>query len=301
MTNFVVANWNGCSFALPSTASTMELHKTAAESCDVSFPFAIELSTGEVIASSNQSISEHPDIVTVAKILGDIWDGASFRIPLNMYPLSKSESDLSVFKSLVRVFGGPGSNVHTFAWYQWILQCIYIESCSVLELCDRFRNFFGCSNDGKLTGIYLKAEKMKTFLDLSALPASVELFTAARYSLTEIKGLDKLSGKQLRCLDVRRNPGLQIDLEPLTRSSPRSTGNPLRFLCADGVQISRSLIGDDFQSENPKRQDKHNKGLHRLAEKWVKTSVLNRLVMGRNRDHCRSVLEKRGPEGYSRE
>ena len=95
--NFVVTNREGCTIALPPTATLIDLRNSVAESCNVSFHFELQM-VGETIVSTrpstNQSLGQIPDIVSMAETMHDIW-GSGFRIPLRIYPVIASEDDLA--------------------------------------------------------------------------------------------------------------------------------------------------------------------------------------------------------------
>ena len=120
------------------------------------------------------------------------------------------------------------------------------------------------------------------------LPDTIEVLRLGRNSLTKVLGLDHLTGKKLRHLDVERNP-FEIDLQPLNRSSPLSTDNPLRSLNVNAYHISWYLLGNRGIRIDPiggvdlqYSADRifHNR-VHEAAERWIKSSVLNHMTLGR--------------------
>ena len=72
-------------------------------------------------------------------------------------------------------------------------------------------------------------------VNLIFLPPTVIQLNLERNLLTAVLGLDKLAGKRLRTLNIRKNP-LEIDLKPLVRS-------PLRYTKFVSVSQKRWYIG----------------------------------------------------------
>lgn len=109
---FVIVNRDGCSFAMSSSASDIELLKNVAEICNVSFPFSIKL-LGKTFVSSqlttNRTIAKIPGIIAVADDLAKIW-GPGFRIPLQLLRPRPSADDRTVYVNLAQMFGGVDGN-----------------------------------------------------------------------------------------------------------------------------------------------------------------------------------------------
>ena len=283
---FVVTNRGGsnCSFALDATASVMDLKRSVVDSCTVSSNFDIQL-FGETIVSSqtpiNEIIAGNTHIMTASHDLYQIW-GNGFRIPITMHPIMAQ--NVNIFESLSKLFGGPRSNVYKHDWYKFILQCLdESPKCTVQDLCDRWE-YFTCDN-GALISIKLR-QKLTGHIDLTLLPDSIVSLALARNWFTEIIGLEKLAGKRLQYLDVRGSP-LEIDLEPLTKTSWKSILNPLTFIRVNVYQISRSLLGIGIRQQkhpdNHREREEMNNQVHDAALKWFRSSILDCMTLGRSR------------------
>ena len=274
----VHANHIGPVVTLGQDASADELHDAIAESCNISFPFELHL-TGNIIASSrsltNQALKGIPSIVSMARDLDEIY-GPGFRIPLRMHRLIQSEQDFTVFASLARMFGGSRSNIHEFEWYRLVLRCLQSQSCDSKMICERFKKLFLCEGD-TINLMALEAQYIRGHLDLSATPRAVKAINLKKNLLTRITGLNQLAGKQLKFLDIRRNP-LEIDLKEL-QSTPQMTeteSSPLKVLRVNYNQISQSLIGK-YQTKKGTLCEE----LHQAAIKWIESSTLDAIVIGR--------------------
>lgn len=274
------------SFSASLSETLQDLHRVVAVECGVWGPFEISL-LGETIVSSqplaNQTISETPIITSMWSTLTQVWGGAlGFRIPLKIKRLVSV--DAGIYVSLSRLFG-PESNVFNLTWYRFIHHCAESKWCFIQELCDLFGNHFKC-NDGKLIEIKLDQQRMNGSIDLAALPPTVTHLNVERNSLTDIYGLDQLTRKRLETLKIRKNPLLEIDLQPLVRSSS-SRGNPLRLMWVCAYQINR------YFSQTPEYQDQQQSQpalrQHQLvaeaAKTWIHESVLFRIMIGW-REHC---------------
>ena len=272
---FVLTNHGGLSFALPPSTPTTHLRATISELCDLTLPFEVQLFGKTIVSpqmSMNQTIAEIPNIMSIANDLNQIW-GDGFRIPLTVH--SRGE-DVAIYHSLTQIFGGLGSNVHDFEWYQFILQCTRSESCTMQDLCDRFHTQFYCG-DGKL--IYIKLHyRITGILDLNHVPDTITTLILDHNWFSEIIGLDRLMGKQLRLLDVRGSP-LNFDLRPLVKSSSRSIGNPLRFVRVSPNQISWHLLGIR-QEIYPETRAIYME-IRRAAAQWFYSSILTSMTLGR--------------------
>lgn len=271
-----------CCFSLPPTATLIDLRKAVALQSGFQYPFRIQ-SLGETIVPSQLSyqemIAENRCIKSSWNILSDVWKGTvGFRIPLKVRaPL---EQDIAVYLSLSQMCGGTYSNVHQFGWYRFIQQCVQSELCLVQDLCDQFKDQFIC-HDGELKEIRLRSlnkQKLKGEIDLSFLPSTVTKLDVQRNLLTGIYGLDRLAGKRLVDLKVIKN-FMEIDLQPLVRSES-SHDNPIRFICVSAHQIARSLLESEaaFGDFGPR--------VHRAAENWIKSSILDRLTVITGSKQC---------------
>ena len=267
LVHFVVSGQFKCSFALPSTASDMDIHRAIADLCNISFPFEVRL-RGEMKFISMMPI---PSIMSTTRELNHIF-GDDFEIPLIVHP---TKEDIANYAALSILFGGSDSNVDEGDWYQFIQKCVESKSCFIRDLCDHFKASFICE-DEKLISIRMH-QKLTGRIDLYFVPSTVETFLLERNLFAEIIGLDHLAGKQLRYLDVRGNP-LEIDLEPLTRTSPQSVDNPLRYLRVSTHQITWSLLGVR-QTESTQRL----MGFHHAVTEWFHLSVLQNLTVGHTR------------------
>lgn len=276
------------SFSLHSTATLFDLQQVIESQCGLHDPFEIQLLGQRICVSSqpatasNQIIAAHPGIVSTWLNLAELWGPTShFRIPLKVLPFFLNQ-DTAVYVSLRDMFIGDKSNVHEFEWYQYIQQCAGSTSCSIQNLCDRFHEHFRCK-DKALREIKLDRQKLKGIIDLSALPSTVTKLNVERNSLTEIIGLERLNGKKLQTLKIRKN-ALEIDLEPLIRS-PLSVDNPLRTMWIMAPQISRSLHVDPGFDEGDVSYIRDN--VLCAAKEWINFSVLDRITMGW--ETCRSI------------
>ena len=302
--HFIVSNRGGCSVDLSPTASSEDLYQIIATKCDISSRFDIQL-LGETIVSplslSNRSIDQIPQIVSLANDLYHIW-GQEFRIPLKIYPVHDfSEGDIApipltavtsgiqtqrhiaVYASLSRIFGGSDSNVYSFEWYRFIQQCTLSQECTVQDLCDRFNKCFACNQAGHLSILNIH-QKLTGKFDLTYLPRTVANIWLDRNSFTNIVGLDQLKGKQLKFMDIRGSP-LEIDLEPFTRSSPRSIGNPLRYIRVSASQISGSLLGirGDRLPKDGRSRERLSMMICLAASDWFNSSILDDMMVGHKR------------------
>ena len=284
---FVVTNYGGCSLAFPSTVPAVDMRAAITELCHLSFPFDIQL-FGETIVSShtplNQTVAGIAKINSVANDLEEIW-GGGFTIPLTVHPISE---DIAVYAELARLCSGLDSNMHEFEWYRFIVQCVHSKSCTVQELCDSFWTKFGCQ-DGKLTTVKIQY-RLTGIIDLNFVPSTLNALLVDHNAFSDLIGLDQLSRKQLRLLDVRGSP-LDIDLEPLTQSSSRSAGNPLRYIRASPNQVSWSLIG--IRQETFPGYDQFNDAVflatRQAAIQWFPSSILDGMTLGR-RHRLKRVL-----------
>lgn len=281
--HFVITNRDGCSIALPPTAYDVHLYQSVATLCNVSSHFGIEL-LGETIVSpqlfQNRAIAYIPKIALIANDLYQIW-GDGFRIPLYIHYLNISKDDIAVYASLSRMFGGPRPNVHEFDWYQFIQKCAESELCAVKDLCDRFQKKFACGDTGELRVIHIH-QKLTGSFDLSFLPMTVVAVMIDRNAFTRICGLDQLAGKRLVNLEIQGSP-LDIDLAPLTRSSPQSVGNPLRYIRVAARQISQTLLGingDAVPTRNPRWGKRFGMVVHKAALEWFPSSILAFMTVG---------------------
>ena len=135
--------------------------------------------------------------------------------------------------------------------------------------------------------VNLQGQHIKGHLDLSHTPRTVEKLLMERNTFTEIRGLDQLAGKKLRSLDIRVNP-LNIDLQPLNRSSPRSIGNPLKCIHVNAYQVALHLLGrrcyeeprgPEMRTISAKDIKRHE--VHKALKEWIKSSTLSSMMLGR--------------------
>lgn len=283
--NFVLTNkQKEYIFPLPLNATLGALHTKVAMKCNIQTPFEIRLSGKTIVSTlsdetvNNQSIAENPCIMSALRILADIWkESASFKIPLKIHPI-RSDGDYAVFMSLLSIFGGPDSNVHEFEWFWFIKHCVETGTCSVHDLCDRFNTSFHC-HGGELTEIRFNQHKLRGFINLGFLPPTVERLNIERNLLTEIIGIDQLTGKKLQVIKMRGNPA-EINLEYLVRS-PLSEGNPLRSLWVTVYQICASL--PDTHQYQHLGHCLFGEKVHEAAKNWIDSSILKYLMVGRSR------------------
>ena len=282
--HFVITNRGGCSLNLTVTATVLDLKRSIADACNVSFPFEIQL-FGETIESSptrtNQNIAELSNIISIANELYQIW-GEGFRIPITVQPINITKQNMTIFALLAALFGGADSNVREFEWYRFILQCAENKSGTIQDLCDHFGENFVCT-EGKLVAINLH-QKLTGHIDLNFLPNSVEVLYLDRNSFSDIFGLHQLAGKQLRYLNVQQSP-LQIDLKPLTKTCSQSIDNPLKYMRLSTHQISWSLLGiqNKHRPEDYRLQQKITNAVHRKTASWFRSSILDHMMLGRKR------------------
>ena len=305
---FIVINRGGCSFNLSVCACTSDLKRSIADSCDVSVPFEVQL-LGKTILHSrtpiHDNIAEMPYIVSTANDLYHIW-GDGFRIPITVQPTNITKQNMSIFDLLSELFGGTESNVHEFEWHRFILQCAESKACTIQDLCDHFQGHFRCNN-GELVTINFH-QKLTGHIDLHFLPNTVTNLLLDRNSFSDIFGLDQLAGKVMRHLDIRGSV-LELDLEPLTKTSPRSVGNPLRSIRVSTHQISRSLLGNQLR-KRPENyyltSEEIGITVRRVTTLWFRSSILKSMMLGRTRlkktkddqvissidDHCDKMYQQ---------
>lgn len=284
--HFVVLNRDGCSFALKATATALDLKSAIADSCNLSSRFDIQLFRETIVSSrtpNDKTIAEIASIIAVANDLYQIW-GEGFMIPLRVQPIITSPHNMTLFDSLLYLFGGLHPNVHIFEWFRFIRKCALSESCTAHDLCARFADHFMCL-EGELWTIKMSL-KLTGHIDLHFLPNSVVSLLLTRSSFTEIIGLDDLAGKQLRYLDVRGNP-LEIDLDLFTLSSVCAPHNPLSSLRVNVYQISWSLLGIRHdkctRSHNYELPEEFFVTVHQAASRWFQSSTLDSMMVGRTR------------------
>lgn len=294
--NFVIfaQNKKSCSFALPATATLVDLKHIVTVKCGIQYPFEIQL-LGETLVSSkpsaNQMIGENSHIQSTRKMLMEMWnDPVGFQFPIKVKKIQvvPSKKDYEIYFSFFHLFGGPTANADKFEWYRFVRQCVESQSCFVQDLCDRFRRHFICE-DGQLTEIRLIHQKLRGIIDLSSLPPTVTKLNVGRNFLTEMIGLDSLSGKRLQVLIIRKNP-LEIDLQPLVRSAV-SADNPLRVLWVMASQVSRY-----YYPEVQERIRNFASSVHRAAQNWIDSSILDRLLIGW--DHCYKIQRSNTSEAH---
>lgn len=265
------------SFALPPTATLMDLQKAVALEWSLQYPFEVRL-LGETIVSarsaSDENISSNPNIRFAWKLLSDFWSvSVGFRIPLTVH----HNADTQVYFSLLRMLAGCVSNEHKLEWFQFIQQCAQSKLCSVQDLCDKFKDHFSCYN-GELKWIGLSGRTLRGTIDLSFLPSTVTKMDLEHNLLTRIYGLDRLAGKQLASLKIKKNP-LEIDLQPFVRSDS-SKNNPLRFIWVNLHQICGSLHESGYtQRKEPGAGDGMAR-VNRVVGKWINYSILDHLYIG---------------------
>ena len=289
--NFVITTTNDeeFSFALPSSAMMVELSNRITSRFDDEYPLEIQL-LGEPLISSemlnHQTIAENPRIASMWNTLAEIWNATSgFRIPLKIKRLrtqlehGHNQKDTAVYLSLLRMFAGADSNAHEFEWHKFVQRCAASKTCSIEELCARFQNQFIC-NDGHLIEIKLNQQILSGIVYLAYLPPTVTRLNLQRNSLTAIHGLDRLVGKQLQNLMIKMNP-LELDLRPLVRSAS-SGNNPLRAL-----SVTASQVRYFSQTTKCKRLGRgcgrDGRSMCEAAQKWIDSSVLDSLMIGRFR------------------
>lgn len=284
--HFVVINRRGCLICIPSTATALDLSREIAHKCDISFRFEIQLFEETIVSPlslNNQTITEIPRIVAIVNDLYHIW-GNGFRIPISVHPFNISSKDSTVYASLMQMFGGPSSNVHQLKWYQFIKQCAKNNKCAVHDLCGRFREHFICDQDGHLFMLKIH-EKITGNLDLTFLPETVVSLMMDRNAFSQILGLDQLSGKKVWWMDIRRSL-LDLDLEPLSRTSPRSIGNPLKDIRVSANQISWALLGirgGNTAGDLNHVREKLSVIVHHAVTEWFNTSILDYMTIGHQR------------------
>lgn len=284
--NFIVTNSDGPSvLSLPHNASVIDLHAAAVVSCGVLFPFELQLA-GETITSSlsqsNQSIDQIPIIISTANDLHDIWGSVGFRIPLKIsrIVLFPTNEDIAIYASLYRMFGGPGSNIHKFEWYQYIMHCVESGSCFVDNLCYRFHAHFRCTIRKHLSGLLidmdLRRQNICGHLNISEIPRTVKKMDISRNSLNAIVGFDHMAHSNLKYLDIVRNP-LDLDM----RSFMAPNNNPLRVLRVQACQVSLSLIGLPFRQcfENWNDDPTISERIYYFAVQWIELSSLNNIIL----------------------
>ena len=275
-----------CSFALPPTATLIDLEKEVASVCSLQYPFEIQLFAKPIVSvglSNTEMIAQNPCIKSAWNTLSDFWNlTIGLRIPLKVQ--APSNPDSAMYLSLLQMFGGLEANALEFEWFQFIQECAQSKSCSVQDLCDRFKGF-SC-RDGELNWIGLNgwsAQRLRGTIDLFFLPATVTKLEVMRNMLTEIHGLDRLVGKQLHSLRVVKNP-LEIDLNHFVPSDS-SPENPLRFISVGACQISRSL---SVIPVTPVDSPWFGQRVNRAVEEWITTSCLDQICIGSNKSWKRT-------------
>ena len=226
----------------------------------------------------NGSHDSHPSCAMPRTNEMNMVSGLGWYTPMNpitMHRSTASNSDMDVYASLARLFGGADSNVHTTGWYQFVMYCVETRLCIIQDICDRFPKWFLCE-EAELVQIRLK-QKVKGSVNLSVVPSTVKQMNLERNSLTEIFGIDQLAGKRLWNLNIRYNP-LDIDLKHLVRSS-LSTDNPLRSLWVTAQQIRGSLNGALGYPDST--HFCFDKKVHDAAKKWINSSILDYMMIGR--------------------
>ena len=284
---FVITNRNGSTFALPLMASMLDMYETINESYPLPTPFKIEF-LHQTLCSTNQRIMEIPDIRSMITNLYEIW-GDGFRIPITVYPIAASPEDIATFSSLLMMFRGSDGNMFEFDWYQFIFQCLNNRQCFVEFLCHKFNKRFRCG-DGKIKMINFTKQKITGTVDLTFLPSTVTTLLLDRCSFTALHGMDRLAGKELKYLDIRRNP-FEIDLDWFTRLSPKSIGSPLRALGVNSHQISSWLLGIRRQDVPPgiSTPERYHRKVHNAAAKWfINSSILDKLALADSRPMYRN-------------
>lgn len=265
-----------CQFALPPSATLLDLQTTVSAACGYQHLFDIQLA-GETIVPSrctnnyHLKISEHHWIALTWRILSEIWNIAvGFKISLRVHSIRPTREDIQTYFLLCQMFGGPESNAQDFDWYHFIQQCAESQSCLVTDLCDRFDKLFICDGE-TLTQIILTNQNLRGIVNLSSLPPTVMLLDLEENALSGIFGLNQLGGKQLRSLKIRRNP-LKIDLQPLVRSEV-SGNNPFRVLWVMIHQITDSF-------PETRRKGNFKRMGYRVAQDWINFSILDRIMIG---------------------
>lgn len=286
--HFVVANHGGVSFPLLATASVMALHKSVKDICKVNSSIEIQV-LGQTIpnqrSNRNQSINNIPILRSFMDDMKVIW-GPGYRIPIHVHQSITSEKDMIAYASLSRMFGQSHnysrSNVIEEDWYRFVLECLKSRSCLIQDLCERFNKLFFCDKNG-LVIINLQGQHLSGSIDISKIPRSVQKVLLERNSFRNISGLDHLSGTALRYLDVRGNP-LQIDLRQLSISSAGSVHNPLKMLRLNLQQVNRYAMGLHFTDNADGLEARlMDQLIYSRLYQWIKTSVLEVIVIGRNR------------------
>lgn len=298
--HFVLSEGDGCSFALPLSASVMDLHRKATNISKVSSLFEVQF-RGETIANSHsdpfKTINEIPSIRSAIQDLESIW-GTGYRIPIKLRRPIPSEYDWTVYASLIRMFDGSDPNMYIRSWYQFIMHCVKSWSCLVQDICDKFAKLFYC-RDGVLISITLQRQRIVGLLDLSVVPQTVTRLELERNLFTKVIGLDQLSGKELSYFDIRNNP-LALNLDHLISSSNASkVDNPLKVLRVNLFQISHSLIGKRVhRTDGHKQLAGFYENVSEAATRWIAQTTLDRMIIGR-RVKKSWFVERRNNESIS--
>ena len=269
-----------CCFALPPTATLVDLQKEVSSQCDVQYPFEIQL-FGKPIVSvgllNTEMIAQNPCIKSAWNMLSDFWNiTIGLRIPLKIR--APSDQGSAVYVSLLQMFGGLEANAHELDWFQFIHECAQSTLCSIQDLCDLFKGF-SC-RDGELNWIGLNGLRLEGTIDLFFLPSTVTKLEVKRNLLTEIRGLDRLGGKQLKSLRVEKNP-LEINVQQLVRSDS-SPEIPLRCIYVSACQIARSL------KVVPENALWFGQRVKQAVDQWLTKSCLDQVCIGSNKSWRRT-------------
>ena len=125
-----------------------------------------------------------------------------------------------------------------------------------------------------MTTIVLRRQQIKGHLELSFTPRTVRKVHLKGNVLTKINGLDRLAGKWLMWLDIRGNSS-EIDLRLIEASPQDPNDNPLKVLRVNLCQISRSLLGKQYEFT-----DAFTDRVHQATSRWIDISVLDLIVIG---------------------
>ena len=156
-------------------------------------------------------------------------------------PLIDIDAQNDVFYSLQGMMQNVQSTFESVhEWITYVAECVDSGDCLVIDLCLKYPRFFKCNNQGELVWIYLYKGRLSGHFNLSMIPRTVTYLELSHNKLSSINSQwHALRGKSLRCLDIRRNPYIVLDLNGLMNihSGDRKMV-PLRELVVTSGQIS---------------------------------------------------------------
>lgn len=229
-----------------------------------------------------RSMASLPFALPLAQQLEDPPPIALPFIPLAHPPSTYHSDAKELFTSLLRFIESmitPEScSIRIIHLMNFIIHSYEFEHFSTMDLCWSFPRNLRCNEYDHLLMIRIRNENLEGHLDLALIPNTVTAFLLPDNRLSSISGWSALEGKSVHILNVRHNRNLSLDLSGLVDNGMGQTRLSLRELVVTCSQIKKYFglkgeIGADAS--------------YTIVSDWVKTSILDCLVIGSGGRHRR--------------